>query len=703
MKAILCHKVGPLVSFCVLVFSASEKLVGQQRGLEPSDYYDMVSVGDVEISPDGDLVAFTVTRILEDENTRRREVWMQVLRGGRPEGKAYRFTDPTADSHSPVWSPDGQLLSFTSNREGDPNTTWFLRVGGPGGEAFHIEGVRGTPVYSRDGQWIAYLASPVTSEGQERDGWVAPDAITNTLDLERFDGRVITSTRYKRDGILTFQKHFSTNVAEEIYLVDADGGTPRRLTELPFDKSGVSWSSNGRVIFFSGDREQNDESNSQLTDDLWAVRINDGAVASITGNPGSETAPTPSPDGTRLVFLSNPERGSELDVMIAEIGSDGSLRAEPENLTSGWDLDPGTPEWTADGTGILFTAGIGGNRQLFRVATSGGPVTQVTTGDRQIVSISLSSRGDMMAYASTDAVSPTELFLARGDGTGETRITDLNDDWLDGLSLVSPERLTWLVGDSVEIEGWLVKPVGYVPGREYPLILKIHGGPHGAYGNTFFPTFHVLSASGFFVLYSNPRGSGSYGHDFKYATRGRWGLMDSEDFLTGVDTALEEYPDIDGTRIGVSGGSYGGFMTNWLSATSDRFSAAVTSRSITNWESWWGTSDAQGLTAYEFYGHPWERRELYRRLSPISYVENVTIPTLIIHSENDYRTPIGDGEQWFMALKKLGVPVEMVRYPRSSHGLSRTGEPWLLVDRLERMRSWFLHWLVEEPFSMTSR
>jgi dipeptidyl aminopeptidase/acylaminoacyl peptidase len=179
--------------------------------------------------------------------------------------------------------------------------------------------------------------------------------------------------------------------------------------------------------------------------------------------------------------------------------------------------------------------------------------------------------------------------------------------------------------------------------------------------------------------------------------------MDSEDFLTGVDTALEEYPDIDGARIGVSGGSYGGFMTNWLSATSDRFSAAVTSRSITNWESWWGTSDAQGLTTYEFYGHPWERRELYRRLSPISYVENVTIPTLIIHSENDYRTPIGDGEQWFMALKTLGIPVEMVRYPRSSHGLSRTGEPWLLVDRLERMRSWFLHWLVEEPFSVTSR
>jgi dipeptidyl aminopeptidase/acylaminoacyl peptidase len=247
------------------------------------------------------------------------------------------------------------------------------------------------------------------------------------------------------------------------------------------------------------------------------------------------------------------------------------------------------------------------------------------------------------------------------------------------------------------VEGWLIKPVGFDPARSYPMVLKIHGGPHGAYGNTWFRTFHVLSASGFFVLYPNPRGSTGYGHEFQYATRGRWGEMDSEDFLTGVDTALAAYPQIDSERIGVSGGSYGGFFTNWLTATTDRFSAAVTSRSISNWESWYGASDAQGLTEYEFYGPPWEQRDLYRRLSPISYVENVTAPTLIIHSEDDYRTPIADGEQWFMSLIKRGVPVEMVRYPRSSHGLSRTGEPWLLVDRSERLRSWFVHYLIDEP------
>jgi dipeptidyl aminopeptidase/acylaminoacyl peptidase len=320
-------------------------------------------------------------------------------------------------------------------------------------------------------------------------------------------------------------------------------------------------------------------------------------------------------------------------------------------------------------------------------------VEQVTTGDRQLSSFSFSADGGILAFVATDAVTPTELYVASGDGSTEQKATGFNDDWLREVAIQPAERLTWTVADGTEIEGWVIRPVGYREGVSYPLILKIHGGPHSAYGNTFFPTFHVLSASGFFVLYTNPRGSSGYGHAFQYATRGEWGIVDKEDYLAGVDAALESYPDADASRLGVSGGSYGGFMTNWLTATTDRFQAAVTSRSITNWESWYGASDAQGLTEFEFYGPPWEQRDLYRRLSPISYVENVTAPTLIIHSENDYRTPIADGEQWFMALKKRGVPVEMVRYPRSSHGLSRTGEPWLLVDRLERIRSWFDHYL----------
>ena len=380
-----------------------------------------------------------------------------------------------------------------------------------------------------------------------------------------------------------------------------------------------------------------------------------------------------------------------------EMGPDGSFRGDPLNLTVGWNLRPGSPEWSPDGEYLLFSAGIGGNSHLFRVPATGGEIQQITGGDRRLSSFSFSSDGAVMAFTATDAVTPTELFVASGDGTAEQKATGFNDGWLRQMTIQPAERLSWTVEDGTEIEGWVIKPVGYREGRSYPLILKIHGGPHSAYGNTFFPTFHVLSAAGFFVLYPNPRGSSGYGHEFQYATRGEWGIMDKEDYLSGLDAALARYPEADPNRLGVSGGSYGGFMTNWLTATTDRFQAAVTSRSIVNWESWYGTSDAQGLTEYEFFGPPWEQRDLYRRLSPISYVENVTAPTLIIHSENDYRTPIADGEQWFMALKKRGVPVEMVRYPRSSHGLSRTGEPWLLVDRLERIRSWFVHFLVENP------
>jgi dipeptidyl aminopeptidase/acylaminoacyl peptidase len=695
LKAKSVRTLGLLGAAWVVLTATPGPSSAQQRGFEPADYYDLVTVGDVAISPEGDLVAFTVTRTLEDENRRRREIWMQVLEGGRPSGDPYQFTAPTWDAFEPRWSPDGALLSFTSQRGDDDNTTWFVRVFGPGGEAFHIEGVRAAPVWSADGEWIAYLAIAEATDSDEREGWIAPDALSNTLDPGRFDGRVVTSIRYKADGTMSVRPHFSAHESTDVYLVSAEGGVPRKLTDLPFDKSDVRWLSDGRTIYFSGDANQHDESNKVLTKDIWAVRLADGSVVDLTPDPGSESWPSPSPDGTRLAFVSTAERGAEHDLMVVDLGSDGRLVTAPVNLTEDWDLDPGAPHWSADGLSILFSAAVGGNRHLFRVPAAGGPVAQVTEGERQLTSVSLSERGHIMAYAATDAVSPTELYVARGDGLAERRATEFNEGWMGDVSLERPERLTWMVEDSVEVEGWVIKPVGYAAGGNYPMILKIHGGPHAAYGNTFFPTFHVLSSAGFFVLYANPRGSTGYGHEFKYATRGQWGVKDSEDFLTGLDAALARYPEADSTRLGVSGGNYGGFMTNWLTATTDRFRAAVTSRSIANWESWWGTSDAQALTEYEFLGAPWERRDVYRRLSPISYVENVTTPTLIIHSEEDYRAPIGDAEQWFMALKNLGVPVEMVRYPRSSHGLSRTGEPWLLVDRLERIRSWFRHWLIE--------
>ena len=674
-------------------------VLSAQEGYTPELYYDLVSVGDVAVSPGGGHVAFTVTTVLEDENRRHSEVWLQPLDAGRPNGNAFRVTSPNEESTAPRWSPDGSLLSFSSRRGDDPNPIWFLRVDGPGGEAFHVEGVHGPPVWSPDGATVAFVSVPEESEEDdesEREGWIAPDAVTRTLSPERFDGRVITSIRYKRDGRLALQPHFTAREKRQLMVVDAAGGIPRQITSLSFDVGDPTWSADGRVLFFTGNESQDDELNPDMTGDIWAVGLGGGTVRRLTSNPGSEGSPAVSPDGSRIAFLSTPERGAQTDVMVVELGADGNFRGAPENLTANWDLSPGGVRWSPTGDRLTLEASVQGDRHLFQVSPGGEP-EQVTTGARRLSSFSFSQDESVMAFVATDAVTPTELYVARGDGSTEQKATRLNDDWLADVTLMPAEELTWTVEDGTEIQGWVVRPVDFRPGGSYPMILKIHGGPHSAYGNTFFPTFHVLSAAGFFVLYTNPRGSSGYGHDFQYATRGEWGIVDREDYLTGVDAAVAAYPEIDANRVGVSGGSYGGFMTNWLTATTDRFRAAVTSRSITNWESWWGTSDAQRLTEYEFYGPPWEQRDLYRRLSPISYVENVTAPTLIIHSEQDYRTPIGDGEQWFMSLKKLGVPVELVRYPRSSHGLSRTGEPWLLVDRLERIRSWFVHYLIQEP------
>lgn len=701
------HSGGVLAAFVAAAVAAASPLIAQERGFQPADYYRIVGVSESAISPTGAYVAFTVTRVMEQENRRHREVWLQPLSAGRPDGEAIRFSDPTSEASNPGWSPDGRLLSFRSSRGGDPNPIWFLRVGGPGGEAFHIDGVEGDPVWSPNGQNIAFTRSGDEGDRDEGDGddniHIAPNAVTSTLDDQRFDGHVITAMGYRRDGVHPLLPHYSLDEKTQLHVVSADGGTPRRLTDLDFDVGGVEWSADGRRIYFTGDENEDDEYNSENTNDVWSVAFTGGSVRRLTVNPGSESAPALSPDGGTIAYLSSPARGEQTDILVQEVGSDGSLRGLALNLTAGWDLQPGAPSWSEDGGEIRFSAGTGGNSHLFAVAAAGGEIRQVTAGDRRLSGFSFSSDDRVMAFTATDPVTPAELYVAAGDGSTEQKATGFNDDWLSDITLMPAERIAWMMDDSVEVEGWVVRPVDEVAGGSYPMVLKIHGGPHSAYGNTFFPTFHVLSAAGFYVLYTNPRGSSGYGHAFQYATREQWGIVDREDYLAGVDATLAAHPAIDPERLGVSGGSYGGFMSNWLTATTDRFAASASSRSITNWESWWGTSDAQGLTEYEFGGTPWEERDLYRRLSPISYVENVTAPTLLIHSEQDWRTPMPDAEQWFMSLKKLRVPVELVRYPRSSHGLSRTGEPWLLVDRLERIRSWMVHWLIDEDETVTSQ
>ncbi len=684
--------------FTLLLFSCVSLISFAQQGVLPADYYSTVFVSQTEISPTGEYVAFTRTTVVEEDNSRHSEVWIQKLRNGQPDGEAYRFTDPTVQSSNPQWSPDGTLLGIQSRRGDDSNSVRFIRVTAPGGEAFTIEGLDRSPEWSPDGSRIAFVREPHTDEElPRRAGWIAPDAISNTLDSTRFDGRVITQMRYYSDGRSSMLPHPSINQKRQLHIISSNGGEAEMITDLPFNVGDITWSQDGNRIYFSGDPLEDDEYNRDFTRNIYVVDVTTKEWKKFLDMDGTQRSPTISPNGRFMAYTHSPERGAITDVHLISLNNSGDATGSPTNLTADWDLSPGGLHWTPNSNHIRLSAQIRGNSHLFEVNRSGGDVRQVTQGERRLSSFSTTDNGRFMVYTATDAVTPAEVFVSRADGSREVQLTNFNREWMSERTINPAEEVLWTVDDGTEIQGWVIKPVDYVEGQSYPMVLKIHGGPHSYYGNTWFQAFHTLSASGMFVFYPNPRGSSSYGHDFTYSTLEQWGILDEEDFMKGIDAVLEKYPDIDENRIGVGGGSYGGFMTNWLTARfPDRFKAAVTSRSISNWFSWYGSSDAQGLTEYEFGGYPWERQELYWELSPMKYVQNVTAPTLIIHSEEDWRTPITDGEQWYMALKKMQVPVEFVRYPRSSHGLSRTGEPWLLVDRLERKRSWFEYWLNQD-------
>jgi dipeptidyl aminopeptidase/acylaminoacyl peptidase len=313
-----------------------------------------------------------------------------------------------------------------------------------------------------------------------------------------------------------------------------------------------------------------------------------------------------------------------------------------------------------------------------------------------------------VAMATSDPTNPGDIWIADVEGLedgrpcipaqSERRLTEVNAGALAGAALSVPQRYAYVGADGWTMDGWVMPPVGCEPGARYPTILAVHGGPHSAYGEAFFHEFQVLAALGYAVVLTNPRGSQGYGQTFTAATRHDWGGKDYADIMEGLDAALARFEFLDSNRLGVQGGSYGGFMTNWIIGHTQRFAAAVTMRSIVNCLSQWGTSDLAYFKGYwEFPGDPWESPEFYWERSPLAYVKNITTPLLILHSENDLRCPIGESEQLFAALKKQGKEVLFARFPNESHDLSRSGQPQHRVERLRLIVDWFAKYLGPVP------
>ena len=403
---------------------------------------------------------------------------------------------------------------------------------------------------------------------------------------------------------------------------------------------------------------------------------------------GSETNIIWSADSKQFAFVGRPGQFSSSRLYLSSI--DGG---KPVDILGSWKFEPGQIEWFKDGKIRMITT-TGGAAGLWQVDPATKQVTAILGGRRVVADIVVDKAQSKIVYTSSDVSHLPEYYVSDINGQNERRLTSFNDALQKEVAFSDAERIVYKSVDNLEIEGWLMKPYGYQPGKKYPVVLYIHGGPHSQYNEAWFDEFQSLAGGGVFVLYTNPRGSSGTNGSFTNASRGDWGGKDYIDLMKAVDIAAAR-ADVDSTKMGVTGGSYGGFMTAWVTTKTNRFKAAETDRMISDWTYWWGASDVQSLTNGEFFGRPWENQAMYDTLSPIRHVKNVKTPTLLVQSEDDFRTPMGNADLWYMALKAQGVPAEFVRYPRSTHELSRSGEPWLLVDRLGRIRQWFDYWLVK--------
>jgi dipeptidyl aminopeptidase/acylaminoacyl peptidase len=670
---------APIRSVIGLAFAAA--LAAQPRPIELKDYYQLETVSSPMLSPDGRRVAFVRTKIVEADNKRRSEVWVVPAdRSAEP----MRVSDPAVSAANPRWSPDGKLLAYTAGGQ------WFLHMDVPNPEPFRIAGVSGAPIFSPDGRWIAFIRKvdppkPPTPEASDFD----------RLTQERFKGRIYDWMNFRFDGrgYLPDPRDPGATPPSELFVVPTSGGEPKQLTHLGVDVLNPAWRADSQALAFTANTHQRDEYSYERAD-LWTVAL-EGQPKRITPDDGwHHLSPDWSPDGRFIAVLreeglnrvlaSKRTQGSPVDLYL--IPADGGA---PRNLTADWDDIPSPAKWSADGRSLYFHSGIKGTAHLFRVDVANGKVTQLTEGDRVLGDFS--TAGDRMAYTATTSDHPAEVYIASLSGGGETKLTSVQDAFLARWQPGKVERIRYDSKDGTSIDGWVVLPPGYNARNRYPLILSIHGGPHGAFTSGFSFEEQLMAAHGYIVVYTNPRGSTGYGEKFNWATWGGWGDRDFEDVMSGVDYALKHY-SADPQRLGVTGYSYGGFLTNWIIGHTTRFAAAVVGAGPSDWISNYGTGDIPRTKESEFFGSPWDPKANAAMIahSPITYATNIRTPTLFVHGESDARVPISQAEEMYTTLKKLHVPAKFVRYPGEYHG---GWSPWDTVHRYQQELLWWNQYL----------
>ncbi len=667
------------------------------RVITEKDLFAFKWIADPQISPDGSQVAYVQVTVDEKGDRYQTSIWSVSTNGG----VSRRITNGPADS-SPRWSRDGKMLAFLRGGERDgkplPAQVHVLRL--DGGEPRAVTSLR-RGVTSID--WspvknsIAFtVATKPDDIGEEKK---SEDHVS--------DVRIINQAVYRANGT----GYNDVERRGHLWVIDvADGGEkPTQLTSGTFSEGDVEWSPDGSKIYFTSERV-NEPYYDVRTNALYSVPASGGEMTKISSYDGGIGSFAISPDGGSVAFvgaIAHPVQShTESDLFVASTQRGSQVR----NLTASYDYEVlggvggdqaaprasrgPRPVWSADGKTILLTIANEGMVNLSRVDVASGRVTPWTQGKHAIVTYDING-GKTVVLRSTPTMIG-DLYAIANDGA-MTRLTNANEKLWSELTLTEPEEMWWTSFDGQRIEGWLQRPPDFDPSKKYPLILDIHGGPHSAYGYIFDHEFQWMAAKGYVVLYPNPRGSTTYGEKFANIIQYHYPGDDYKDLMAGVDASLAK-GYIDPKRLAVTGGSGGGLLTNWVITQTDRFAAAVSQRDIADWSNFWYVADFTLFQPTWFKKAPWEDPEDFRARSPITYIERVKTPLMLILGEADWRTPtMSGGEMMFRALKYRHIPTVMVRFPDESHELSRSGKPWHRVERLQNIVNWFDKWILGKP------